>query len=68
MSEQLDQLISISTRSNVTIQVVPGNSLCTAGLESGFIIAEMPDAPTTVSVESAGRGEVSVEHDLVRQQ
>jgi len=65
MYEQLDHLVIIASRPNVTIQVVPHNPLCTAGLASGFIIAEMPDSPTAVSIESAGRGEVSSEHEFV---
>jgi hypothetical protein len=65
MVEQLDRLATIATRQNVRVQVVPHDVPCTAGFMSGFIIAELPDAATTVSVESAGRGEVSAEHDFV---
>lgn len=65
MVEQLDHLAAVAERQNVTIQLVPHDSPCTAGLMSGFVLAELPDAPTTVSVESAGAGEVSAEHELV---
>ncbi|MFC4584506.1 helix-turn-helix domain-containing protein [Sphaerisporangium corydalis] len=65
MNQQLDYLATMATRQNVRIQVVPQGVPCTAGWASGFIIAELPDAPTVVSVESAGRGEVSAEHDFV---
>ncbi|MEV0623988.1 helix-turn-helix transcriptional regulator [Nonomuraea sp. NPDC050404] len=65
MAAQLDHLVAIANRSYVTVQLVPFETPCTAGLLSSFIIAELPDAPTAVSVDSAGRGEVSAEHDFV---
>ncbi|GGK98564.1 transcriptional regulator [Sphaerisporangium melleum] len=65
MREQLDYLLEVSGRHNVSIQLVPGEACCTAGLSSGFMLAQMPDGTTIVSVESAGRGEVSVDHELV---
>ncbi|MEV7006178.1 helix-turn-helix transcriptional regulator [Streptosporangium sp. NPDC051022] len=65
MYEQLDHLVTVAGRQNVKLQLVPHDSPCTAGLMSGFALAELPDAPTVVSVESAGVGEVSAEHDLV---
>jgi hypothetical protein len=65
MHQQLGYLATIATRQHVKVQIVPQGVLCTAGWASGFIIAELPDAPTVVSIESAGRGEVSAEHDFV---
>lgn len=65
MSVQLDHLVAAANRPYVTVQVVPWETPCTAGLLSSFIIAELPDAPTAVSVDSAGQGEVSAEHDFV---
>ncbi|YCK33032.1 helix-turn-helix domain-containing protein [Actinomadura sp. ATCC 39365] len=65
MADQLTHLAAVATNHNVTVQIVPADSPCTDGLMSGFVIAELADAPTTVSVESAGRGEVSAEHELV---
>ncbi len=65
MYEQLDHLATVAGRQNVKVQLVPHDTFCTAGLMSGFVLAQMPDAPTTVSVESAGEGEVSAEHSLV---
>lgn len=65
MYEQLGYLLDVANRPNVTIQLLPRDTPCTAGLASGFIIAEMPDSPTVVSIESAGRGEVSAEHEFV---
>lgn len=65
MYDQLDYLLAMATRQNVRIQVLAPGAPGTAGWASGFMIAELPDAPTAVSVESAGRGEVSAEHDFV---
>ncbi|GLW05370.1 transcriptional regulator [Microtetraspora sp. NBRC 13810] len=65
MYEQLDNLAAVAVRHDVKIQLVSHETPCTAGLISSFIIAELADAPTAVSVDSAGRGEVSTEHDLV---
>jgi hypothetical protein len=65
MSAQIDHLLAVANRPSVTVQLVPFDTPCTAGLLSSFIVAELPDAPTAVSVDSAGRGEVSAEHDFV---
>jgi transcriptional regulator with XRE-family HTH domain len=65
MHAQLDYLATMATYQNVKVQIVAAGVPCTAGWLSGFIIAELPDAPTVVSVDSAGRGEVSAEHDFV---
>jgi Predicted transcriptional regulator with C-terminal CBS domains len=65
MCGQLDHLIALARRPNVTIQVVPEETECTVGYTSGFILAELPDSPTVVSVESLERGVVSSEHDFV---
>ncbi|MET8054602.1 DUF5753 domain-containing protein [Streptosporangium sp. NPDC005286] len=64
MYEQLDHLAAIAGWQNVKVQLVPHDTFCTAGLMSGFALAELPDAPTTVSIESSGAGEVSAEHAL----
>lgn len=65
MYEQLDHLAAAADWQNVKVQVVPHDTCCTTGLLSGFVLAELSDAPTAVSVESAGEGEVSAEHSLV---
>ncbi|MFC4532851.1 Scr1 family TA system antitoxin-like transcriptional regulator [Sphaerisporangium dianthi] len=57
--------ITVRERSGTNIQLVPGEACCTAGLSSGFVLAQLPDGGVVVSVESAGRGEVSTEHELV---
>lgn len=67
MRAQLEHLLTMADRPSVTIQIVPYGTQCTVGLESSFILAELPDSPTVVSVESSGRGEASAEHDLVTQ-
>ncbi|MEV5413036.1 helix-turn-helix transcriptional regulator [Thermopolyspora sp. NPDC052614] len=65
MHHQLRHLATIARHRHVTVQVVPYNTLCTDGFSSSFVIAELPDAPTTVIVDSAGEGEVSDEHKVV---
>lgn len=65
MAAQLDHLVAAANRPYLTVQLVPFETPCTAGFLSSFIIAELPDAPTAVSVDSAGQGEVSAEHDFV---
>ncbi|RCG33007.1 XRE family transcriptional regulator [Sphaerisporangium album] len=65
MREQLDYLLEMSGRHNISVQLVPGEACCTAGLTSGFVLAQLPDGAVVVSVESAGRGEVSVDRELV---
>ncbi|MEV4835307.1 helix-turn-helix transcriptional regulator [Nonomuraea sp. NPDC049486] len=65
MVTQLEHVLAVADRPYITVQVVPFDTPCTAGLLSSFIIAELPDGPTAVSVDSAGRGEVSAEHDFV---
>ncbi len=65
MHEQLRHLASVARHRRVTVQLVPYDTACTDGLTSSFVIAELADAPTTVSVDSAGKGEVSAENDLV---
>jgi transcriptional regulator with XRE-family HTH domain len=65
MHEQLNHLAAVARRRYATIQVVPYDTPCTDGLLSAFVIAELPDAPTAVSVDSAGRGEVSADNELV---
>ncbi|WP_214409699.1 helix-turn-helix domain-containing protein [Sphaerisporangium fuscum] len=65
MYEQLDHLVTMAALQNVTVQVVPYDTTCTTGWQSSFIIAELPDAPTAVSVDSAGEGEVSTDHKFV---
>ncbi|MEV4105407.1 DUF5753 domain-containing protein [Nonomuraea sp. NPDC049649] len=65
MVTQLEHVLAVADRPYITVQVVPFDTPCTAGLLSSFIIAELSDGPTAVSVDSAGRGEVSAEHDFV---
>ncbi|MGC5012854.1 helix-turn-helix domain-containing protein [Streptosporangium sp. DT93] len=64
MYEQLDHVATVAGRQNVKVQIVPHDTSCTAGFMSGFVLAELADAPTTISIESSGAGEVSAEHDL----
>ncbi len=65
MYEQLNRLVALAGRQNIKIQIVPRDTSCTSGLLSSFIIAELPDAPTSVSIESSATGEVSADHEVV---
>jgi transcriptional regulator with XRE-family HTH domain len=65
MREQLSHLADVASLRHVTVQLVPYDTPCTDGLMSGFAIAELADAPTAVSVESAATGEVSADHEVV---
>ncbi|PZG43084.1 hypothetical protein C1I98_18910 [Spongiactinospora gelatinilytica] len=65
MAAQLDRLLELAGRPNITIQVVPFGATTTAGMMSGFIIAELDGGQTAVSIESAGEGMVSVNAEHV---
>ncbi|GAA0980053.1 hypothetical protein GCM10009555_045890 [Acrocarpospora macrocephala] len=65
MYDQLRHLATVARRRRVTVQIVPFDTACTDGLSSSFVIAELEDAPITVSVDSAGEGEVSAERGVV---
>jgi transcriptional regulator with XRE-family HTH domain len=65
MAEQLAAIATVARRRRVTVQLVPYDTACTRGFSSSFVIAELADAPTAVTVDSAGKGETSAEHDLV---
>ncbi|MEO3857838.1 DUF5753 domain-containing protein [Acrocarpospora sp. B8E8] len=64
MHDQLRHLATVARRRRVTVQIVPFDTACTDGLSSSFVIAELEDAPITVSVDSAGEGEVSAERGV----
>ncbi len=65
MVEQLEHLLNVADSPNVTIQIVPHDTACTTGLMSAFTIAELPDGPTTVSVDSALKTEATADHEEV---
>jgi transcriptional regulator with XRE-family HTH domain len=64
MREQMEYLLKVSERHNVTLQIVPVDSPCTAGLLSPFSLAQMPDGTTTAFVESAAPGIASAAPDF----
>ncbi|WP_214109310.1 helix-turn-helix domain-containing protein [Acrocarpospora catenulata] len=65
MYEQFRHLANAARNRRIMIQIVPYDTACTDGLTSSFVIAELAEAPTTVSIESAGRGEVSADNEVV---
>lgn len=65
MVEQLEYLLTVPGCPHVTMQAVPCDSSCTTGLMPAFTIAEPPDGPTAVSVDSALRAVVTTDHEDV---
>ncbi|MGW4639921.1 helix-turn-helix domain-containing protein [Sphaerisporangium sp. NPDC004334] len=65
MRDQIQYLLDVARRPNVVIQVVPYGGNSTAGLLSAFIIAERPDGPDTVYIESSGDGVVTADRGPV---
>lgn len=65
MVEQLEHLLTVAESPNVTIQIVPHDTTCTTGLMSAFTIAELPDGPTTVSVDSALKTQATTDYEQV---
>ncbi|GLX95263.1 helix-turn-helix transcriptional regulator [Herbidospora sp. NBRC 101105] len=65
MVEQLEHLIALTERRNITIQLVPVDSPCTDGLMSAFTIAELAESPTTVQIDSTVEATVSADPEIV---
>ncbi|MEU8270916.1 helix-turn-helix transcriptional regulator [Sphaerisporangium sp. NPDC049002] len=59
MRNQVRRLLEAAESPHVGIQVVPTALGVTTGLLGGFVIAQMPDSPDTVYIESATHGQVS---------
>jgi transcriptional regulator with XRE-family HTH domain len=57
MHGQLLQLVDLSRRPNVTIQVVPYSAGPHSGLLGAFVIAELDDSPPIAYLENAAEGE-----------
>jgi hypothetical protein len=63
---QLDHLMEIMTRSNITIQVVPGTTAAYAGLSAGFAIISFVNAPDVAFVDGpSGMGQFIDQPDKV---
>ncbi|MGH3189053.1 MAG: DUF5753 domain-containing protein [Streptosporangiaceae bacterium] len=67
MSGQMEHLLEMSRRPNVTIQVVPHTAGGHSGLLGAFIVAEMGDAPGIVFLEDACDGRVAEDAAMVAQ-
>ncbi|MCG5216975.1 helix-turn-helix domain-containing protein [Streptosporangium sp. KLBMP 9127] len=63
MRDQLDYLINVASRPAMSLQVVDPE--CLTGLMGPFMIAELPDAPDTVHIESSAEGRISTDSDTV---
>lgn len=57
MNGQLRQLVDLSRRPNITIQVVPYSAGPHSGLLCAFVIAEVDDSPPIAYLETAAEGE-----------
>lgn len=59
MRDQLTALIEAAQRRNISVQIVPTGTLCTAGLSGAFWIASIAGTTDTVYLEGATVGRVS---------
>jgi hypothetical protein len=67
MYAQLLCLVEASLRVNITLQVIPFTVGAHIGLQGGFVIAEAPDASSTVFLDNAADGQVSENEEMVSQ-
>ncbi|PZG32016.1 hypothetical protein C1I98_29730 [Spongiactinospora gelatinilytica] len=67
MAAQLAHLLELSALRHITIQLTPHDTHCYDGFVSGFILADVSGAPTTISVDSANGGEVTADPGAVAQ-
>ncbi|MDF5754665.1 helix-turn-helix transcriptional regulator [Spongiactinospora sp. TRM90649] len=65
LAGQLQYLLKVAERPNVTIQVVPQSVACTAGMVSGFGLAKLPLDPDMATLESLTGGLVSADTELL---
>lgn len=66
MREQLDHLHKVLAHPCITLQIIPLDAVPTIGLLGGFVIAQQPQGPDTVYLDSAADGEVTDREDRVR--
>ncbi|GAA1504100.1 helix-turn-helix transcriptional regulator [Sphaerisporangium rubeum] len=66
MRNQVRRLLDAIESPHIGIQVVPTTLGITTGLLGGFVIAQMPDTPDTVYIESATHGHVSTRPEDVK--
>jgi Domain of unknown function (DUF5753) len=67
MRGQMEHLLEMSRRPNITIQVVPYAAGGHSGLLGAFIIAEMGDSPGIVFLEDACDGRVTEDPAMLAQ-
>jgi transcriptional regulator with XRE-family HTH domain len=65
MRDQLLQLMAVSERSKITIQVVPADVGAHVGLLGGFSIASFENAPGIVYMESPDQGQTTEKSSIV---
>ncbi|MFI0422449.1 helix-turn-helix domain-containing protein [Spongiactinospora sp. 9N601] len=65
LRNQLEYLVEMTERPNVTIQVVPLSAACTRGLTCAFGLATLPLDPDVATVDSLVGPFVTVDFDIV---
>jgi len=64
MREQLDYLLEVTQRPNISIQLV--DQRCLMGLLGAFMIAELPNGqPDTIHIDSPAEGQISADPKVV---
>ncbi|MFF4620694.1 helix-turn-helix domain-containing protein [Nonomuraea jabiensis] len=66
MREQLEHLLKMAERPNISLQIVPLEIGATAGLLGGFAIAQGDGMPDHVYLEAVAQASVSAREDTVR--
>ncbi|MGA4990173.1 helix-turn-helix domain-containing protein [Nonomuraea bangladeshensis] len=66
MHGQLEHLLTLMTHPCITLQVVPMEAVPTIGFLGGFVIAQQPNGPDVVYLDTAADGEMTDRADRVR--
>jgi hypothetical protein len=67
MATQLARLAELSEQTYVTLQVIPYSAGAHIGLQGGFAIADMPDLPGIVFLDSVADGQTIEDAAIVSQ-
>jgi Domain of unknown function (DUF5753) len=66
MAGQLARLAELSEEAFVTLQVIPYSAGAHIGLQGGFAIADLPDLPATVFLDSVADGQTVEDATICR--
>jgi Domain of unknown function (DUF5753) len=67
MAAQLARLVELSEQANITLQVIPYTAGAHIGLQGGFAIADMPDLPGIVFLDTVADGQTVEDAVVVTQ-